>query len=311
MTKFFAIYLVFLAFVTFGIMLYQQITNRHRLLTIRNFALLGFVVFQLTGGFLPLWTTEDGRYNISWVPTGFQYSLMATIFLIVFFPMYHWGVGAKRLAKWTPTSSVVPGTGTMLWLAGIFTILAVVLRLGVNIPYVSMIASRAGIGFAAVAVGFTAWVWIRSIWNPVYMIWFGCVMAANLALVLSQSFGRRNLIALGAAMMWGMYYSKLRFMRPAALIVRVAIVSIPPLFLVAAFTSVRDSNYSCFEGRHQVIKAFLMPIFGLQLNNCNTQNATDHFNLLISVPYHVLWSGPVFKLRFNQNPLRQWEQRSF
>jgi len=242
MTKFFAIYLLFLAFLTLGIMLYQQITGKHRLLTVRNFALLGFVVFQLTGGFLPLWTTIDGRYNINWVPTGFQYILMATMFLLVFFPVYHWGIGAKRLAKWTPTSAVVPGTATMLWLAALFTIMAIVLRLSVSIPYVSMIAGRMGIGFASVAVAFSAWVWIRSMWNPVYLMWFATVLAANLALVLSQSFGRRNLIAIGAAMMWGMYYSKLRFMKPSALILRVVIISIPPLFLVAAFTSVRDSG---------------------------------------------------------------------
>ncbi len=263
MTKLFAIYLLFLAFLTLGIMLYQQITGKHRLLTIRNFALIGFVVFQLTGGIAPLWTTQDGRYNINWVPTGFQYVFMSTLFLLVFFPAYHWGIGAKRLAKWTPTSSVVPGTATMLWLAALFTIMAIVLRLSVNIPYVSMIAGRMGIGFAAVAVGFASWVWIRSMWNPVFFLWFAGILCANLALVLSQSFGRRNLIAIGAAMMWGMYYSKLRFMNPRALIIRVVIVSLPPLFLVAAFTSVRDS------GDQRVS-------LGQQLKNITTQSNVSH-----------------------------------
>jgi len=242
MPKIMAIYLLFLAFVTLAFMVYQQVTRKHGLLTVRNFALLGFVVFQLTGGFLPLWTTVDGRYAISWGPTGLQYCIMCTLFLVVFFIAYHWGIVAKRLASWTPTSSAVPGAGTLLWLAMIFTVLAVVLRMSVNIPYISMIASRAGIGFASVAVGFTAWVWIRSVWNPVYFLWFVGVTAANLALILSQSFGRRNLIALGAAMMWGMYYSKLRLMNPGALIVRVGLAALPPLLLVAAFSSVRDSG---------------------------------------------------------------------
>jgi hypothetical protein len=252
-TQLLALYMLFLAAATFGVMLYQQTTGKHGLLTLRNFALVGFIVFQLTGSFGALWVGRDSRYNLDWEAVGLEYALYATVFLLVFFPAYHWGAGAKRLAKWTPTTSVIPGPSTMFLLALMFTILAVVLRLSVNIPYVSMIASRAGIGFAAVAVGFTAWVWIRNIWNPVYLFWFGFITMANLSLILSQSFGRRNLIALGAAGMWAMYYASLRHMNPRRLVVALTIVSLPPVLLVAAFTSVRSSEEGRVDLGRQVV----------------------------------------------------------
>jgi len=294
MTKFLAIYLLALAGITLLVMLAQQLSGKHGLLTVRNFGLIGFIVFQLTGAFQPLWTQSHSRYFLDWPKVGLEYSEMATLFLIVFFLAYEWWIGAKRLAKWTPTSAAVPGPITLLWLAGIFTILAVLLRLAVNVPYVSMIAGRAGIGFAAVAVGMTAWVWVRSVWNPVYFVWFGVICAANFGLILSQSFGRRNLIALGASIIWAMYYSSLRYMNPRKLLVRLTIITLPPLLLVAAFTSVRSSE----EGRVSLTQ---------QLVNITTQsNLKDGLLALASgqdcAPVGM-WTIENFPERFKYNHL--------
>ncbi|TVQ60372.1 MAG: hypothetical protein EA379_08250 [Phycisphaerales bacterium] len=246
MTKMIAVYLVLLGLVLPLIMLYQSWRRQHELLCLRNFALLGFMIFQLFSGVMPLWLEWNNRYRLQdWESAGIQYAAMATVFLIVLFIAYELGFGAKALARVVPAVSTVPNLPTILILAVAFTACGVFLKLfsvAVPIPVVSPTASKVAAAFAAIACGLAAWAWAPRLLNVGYASFASVIVVVNLASVMDGAFGRRNLVALGACFLWGMYYSHWRHLPLRAMFVRLAVMSIPPLILLAAFTSIRASQ---------------------------------------------------------------------
>ena len=84
MTAVLAIYLYGLAVGLLVFMLRQHQRGQCELLSVRNFALLGFIVFQLTSSGTALWTGTYGAFrlaNPAWI--GLQFSVMLTIFIVI------------------------------------------------------------------------------------------------------------------------------------------------------------------------------------------------------------------------------------
>ena len=94
---------------------------------------------------------------------------------------------------------------------------------------------------ASVACGLLAWVWGRRLLNPVFIVFGLLIIAANLANVMTGAFGRRAVLAVGAAVIWGMFYSHWRYLATGVLLRRLAIASIPALIILALFTAGRTS----------------------------------------------------------------------
>ncbi len=243
MTQMLAFYLGLLSFFTCLFVLVRYLAGKDELVSLRNFFLAGFILFQLTSGIQPLYNQHSTRWPLTdWGGTGLTYSLMATVFLVVFLLSYAHGLGSKRAASMVPVTRAAPGIGTLILLAVVLTFFAGVFRFSVNVPLVSAIAGKVGVSFAAIASGLVSWVWARRLFNPVIALIAIAVILANLGLMVSGSFGRRNVVAIGACVLWAMYFSRWRTLPRFGVVTRLTLATIPPLMLLMAITSSRTSQ---------------------------------------------------------------------
>ncbi|MBK7403443.1 MAG: WzyE family oligosaccharide polymerase [Phycisphaerales bacterium] len=243
MTTLMILALGLLAIGVIGLMAVQYLTGRNDLLSIRNYFLLGFIVFQLTSAIFPLATGEYGQYPLSNLAgTSVKYVIWAVVFLVVMFWAYKHGFGVKRLARMTPAPSAPPGSAGLLLLAFAFTVLAIPMRLAVAIPLISSLSNHVGVGLAAVACGLLGWVWGPRLMNPVMLFPALPILAVNAANVVTGSFGRRALVAIGAGLIWGMYFSRWRYLKPWGVMWRLAAVAAVPALVIVLFTSARSSK---------------------------------------------------------------------
>lgn len=245
MTTLIALYLILLSVGCFGLMLYQHWRGTHDLLSVRNFAIVGFVLFQLTSALPPMFTEMNNRYSLQdWAAAGFTFAAMSTVFLGLALFAYKLGFGAQKIVAVLPATRAVPSTRMMFLLAVALTGAAIFGRVGVVIPNatVSALMGKVALAFAASACGMAGWIWAPRLFNPMVAIFACAVIGINLVLVLSETFGRRSLVAVGAALLWGMYYGHWRYLPVQAMLFRMGVISLGPIILLAAFTSVRESQ---------------------------------------------------------------------
>ncbi len=245
MTTFLAIYLMVLSLVLVRIMFRDHRSGLCDLLSCRNLALLGLILFQLTSVAYSLASADYSHYPVNDpAKSGLIFCAMITTFVILSLWAYRRGWFVTRLAQRLPTTHASPGDIALLLNAFLITVVAIVMRFGVAIPYISIIAGTVAIGLNAVSSGLVGWVWGRQLRNPVYLVYGLLIIAANLAVVMSFSFGRRGIVAVGGIIVWGMYYSYWRHLRTTGILSRMAIVGLPPVIFLALFTSVRSAGRS-------------------------------------------------------------------
>jgi len=246
MTTLLAMTLVLMALALVAIMFRDHKRGTCELLSCRNIALVGLILFQLGSCAYSLFTGDNSVFRINnLVWTGFQFVVMAAIFIFLSLWSYRQGWLVTTLASKLPTTHAMPSDTALLFNAALLAGLSVVLRFGVGIPLVAIVAGTVGIGLSAVSCGLVGWVWGRRMLNPAVIFYSLLIVAADLAIVMSLSFGRRGLVAVGGAIIWGMYYSAWRHMRTRKILTRMTLVSLAPVIFLALFTSVRSS------GEHQ------------------------------------------------------------
>ncbi len=245
MTTLLAVYLVVISLVLVHVMFRDHRSGVCELLSCRNLALMGLILFQLSSAAYSLVAADYGKYPVNNpTKTGGIFCAMITTFVILSLWAYRRGWFVTRLARRLPTTHASPGDVALLLNAFLITIVAVVMRFGVAIPYISIVAGTVAIGLNAVSSGLVGWVWGRQIRNPVYLVYGLLIIAANLAVVMSFSFGRRGIVAVGGIIVWGMYYSYWRHLRTTGILSRMAIVGLPPVIFLVLFTSVRSAGRS-------------------------------------------------------------------
>ncbi len=253
MTTLIAMFLVLLSIILVVIMFRDHRRGTCELLSCRNLALVGLILFQLTSAAYSLASGDHSNYYIAEpVRTGLIFTAMTVTLIILSLWAYRHGWFVTGLAARLPTTRAHPGDVALLLNAVFLTVLAALLRFGVAIPIISIVAGAVGVGLSAVAGGLVGWVWGRRLLNPVLIFYSGMIVAANLAVVMSGTFGRRGLVTVGASILWGMYYSAWRHLQTRALMTRLAVLSIPPILLLALFTSVRSAGEHQRTTREQV-----------------------------------------------------------
>jgi hypothetical protein len=259
MTTLLATYLFGLAAAVVLMMLRQHMRGTHELLSLRNFALVGFVLFQLTSGATGLFEVTWGGFHLSnGIWTGLEFSAMVSVFLLIALWSYERGWIVVPMAHRAPTTRARPSQFALLVMCVIMTILGAALRFGVRIPYIGVITGYVGVGFAAIAVGLVGWVWARRVANVGLLLFGAVILAANFILVLTGTFGRRGIVAVGAALVWGVYYSAWRHLPRGVLLRRLAIAAIVPVIVLAAFTSVRNISREQQSTMDQIRKVVML-----------------------------------------------------
>lgn len=276
------------------------------LLSIRNFALIGFILFQLTSAAVPLLFGDYGRFHInSPTSTSLIYSVMVTVFLIVMLWAYRHGWGCRSVISMLPLPRTIPSDASLILLAIIVGALGWVLRFAVNIPLVSILGSLVGVGLASVSAALVGWVWTRRLFNPAIALISIFVIVAGVLNVVTGAFGRRGLLAVGSAILWGMYYSHWRYIATPTLLRKIALASIIPVILLALFSSGRVSSEKERTPQEQIkamlsadIKDGMVRLLGGQ--GCGTvsmwivENYPEHFEYrnLLTLRYFFLTTIP-------------------
>ncbi|MCP3902660.1 MAG: hypothetical protein GY715_03410 [Planctomycetes bacterium] len=236
-------YLLAIAVWLIYVMIRDHVRGTCEFLSIRNIVVGGFILFQLTSPAIALTTGDYGRRPVEDpIAAGLEFAVMVTIFLPLFFWAYRKGWIVDWLASKMPEQRGTPGVAGMLALSVIATIVAVPLRLNVPIPLVSVVAGHVSVGMASLACGIVGWVWGRRLLNPGFLFFSVVIVCANALTVMTGAFGRRGLVAIACALLWGMYYSSWRHLALSALMHRLALLSIVPILFIAMFSSVRESG---------------------------------------------------------------------
>lgn len=237
-----AFYLLAAALLVVFVMMRDSIRGRVDLVSIRNFALVGFIVFQLTSGAIALISDGSGRFGLEDLTgTGVDFAARCTVFLLILLLFYRWGVGATKLAHSIPTTKAIPPEAFMWVVAAILVFVAAGLRLGVRIPLVGVLSQYLGDAFAAIACGIAGWIWAKRFFNPIAIVYSLLILASCSAIVVYGSFGRRGLLTVGTGLVWGMFYSRLRYSNPRRILLQIVAVGAIPAIVLALFTSVRSS----------------------------------------------------------------------
>jgi hypothetical protein len=234
-------------FVFSGALLVYMVWQHRRgvveLVTIRNIALFGFILFQMSSAAIRLVADRYEMFRMSDpAAAGFEFALMCTIFVPIALVSYRVAPGVRKPARALVAKKAAVGDGFMLGLAVLLTILTLVFRFGVFIPYVAILTNMVAVGFAAVSSGLVGWVWSRRMMNIPLLLTAVVLFAANMALVMWGEFGRRNLVAVAGGLIWGMYYGHWRYLRAGPMFLRLAVVSAVPVIFLALYTSVRSSG---------------------------------------------------------------------
>ncbi len=243
MTTLLAILLGLLAIGVVAYMGWGYLRGTSDLLSLRNFFLLGFVLFQLTSAVFPLATGDTGNYAIDDpAAAGLKFLVWAVIFLVVMLTVYRYGPVVAPLARRAPKARAELHGPMLLGLAFAVTLIAIPVRLGVRVPLIAVLADFIGVGLAATACGLLGWVWGPRLLQPLMLLPAMPILLINAANVVTGSFGRRALVAVGAGLLWGMYYSRWRYLKPRAVMWRLGLAAAGPAMVVVLFTSARASD---------------------------------------------------------------------
>lgn len=257
MTTLVGIYLLVAAFALVLVMLRDHARGTVELLSVRNVAIVGFILFQLTSAAVALFDLEiDYYFHLDRpVETALTYAAMVSVFLALAHTAYRKGWFVRKLAWKVPATQAAPGDMFLLAMAVILTVIAATLRFTVRVPLIGILSNQFGSAFAALACGVVGWVWGRRLLNPAVIAYSGLIVAVNFGIAMSSSFGRRTIVAVGAGLLWGMYYSHWRYLRLGAIMNRLVLLSIPSIIVVALFTSVRKGGESTTGEQVQEISA--------------------------------------------------------
>lgn len=227
------------AFVVLKVFLDDR-AGKCRLVSTRNVFLAGFVFFQLISAIVPLWLDEYHNYPlIDPGRAGLTHAFFSMLFLVAFFAFYRAAPLHRAAVTVLPKQAYRMSISGFITLAIIVTVLGLLLRFGVGIRYVGVIAAWIGVGLAAAGCGLAAWVWAPRVLNPIVAAYASGIIGVNMLIAMWGGHGRRGMVTALAAILWGAYFSYLRHHSKARMALYFAPVFIGGLLFVTAYTSVR------------------------------------------------------------------------
>lgn len=239
-----AILLISLAIWLGVLMLMQGLSGKVEFLSVRNFFLLGFIIFQLGSGAIALAgpPTRDFRL-LDPASSGQTFFFMVALFLGIFFLVYRRSWVASWLSRHTPVGTAAPAAASMLTLAFVFLGVGLVFRVVlIYIPIVGPAFFITGSGLLAVAAGMAAWVWGGRMFNPAIALATAAITLVALAGVLHTDFGRRAILGVIGCFGWGAYHGYWKHLGPKPVLMRLAAAGTAAMIVVAAFTATRSGS---------------------------------------------------------------------
>ncbi|MFI4898647.1 MAG: hypothetical protein ACIARR_12580 [Phycisphaerales bacterium JB059] len=232
-------YFYTLALVTLAWVLRQYLRATYDLLSMRNVALMGFIVFQLVSAARVVQRPVSGDFRLYYpTETGVTFAAWSTVFLFVFMLSYRWRWPASKLVPRAKRLNLVPDERT-LWTYIIVCLVCGAAFMRLPIPLVGLVTSKVGLALVAMSAGLVGWIWATKPRDGRTLLGAAVVLGSGLLLATLGEFGRRPLIAVSACFIFGAYYSVWRYMRPHTVLKRVAVMVIPAVLVVGMFTAAR------------------------------------------------------------------------
>lgn len=222
-------------------MLMQGMNRKVEFFSLRNFFLVGLIVYQVinvarilvTETTLPFFPLQD------MIGTGAKYIVALVLFLIIFNVIYMRG-RQKQLERDAGRVTVLHvGVGAMLTLSVLFVVIGLVLRFTyMYTGPVAQLVDLIGLGLLAVAAGLAGWAWMSHFWNIIAAVVSLAVLAAALSSEIG-SFGRRDLLGIAAAFLFGAYHGAWKHYKPSRALLYIAVSGACGFLLLSAHTAVR------------------------------------------------------------------------
>lgn len=245
MTVLLGIYLLFLSAVIITVVGVQAYRGTVGLFSMRNFFMLGFLMFQTVSATFSLFTDDYG--GDVWVSDpvgpGFIFCLMCTIFLALFHWAYMGGWYVKRIAGRLNPTFPVPTTSSLLLVSGILVIISVLFRfVFVYIPVIGVLTSVLATGVMPAAAAVIVWAWMPQLFNPIVTTISAPLLLFVMFTSVYQNFGRRDLVSVLAACIWAAYHGYWKYKGTSFMIKRLAVLGTAGVILVAAYTGAREKT---------------------------------------------------------------------
>ncbi len=246
MTTLVALYMIVLAAVLLAVPAYQAYTGKEEVVSVRNFFILGLVIFQVTGAAISILTDDISHFQpVNMESSSVIYAFMLTVFVAIFGLTYRSSTGlfdrlfarrAHGVSSFSRASLlVIAATSVLLGLLCKFVL--------VYIPVLGPGFERAGAGMYVVAVGLATWAAVGRLYNPVYVVPAVAIVLTTIFLSMNFAFGRRTLLGLVIVIMWAAYFGHWRNLGLRATVTRAAFVAGAGLVLLALVTSARTGAF--------------------------------------------------------------------
>jgi len=232
-----------LAIVQLVAMYVQHNQAKVHLLSIRNFVMLGFVVFQLYSAIVWLVNPET-TVTVNLIrPTAtvVEFTAMSAVFVLVVFWIYRYGTVVDRLVPAPRSRDAEMGNGQLLFVAFVLTVVGVTVNLLPPLGLVSLVITKVGQALAAASVGLLAWAWARRPGNLILLALLVATFGIH-ALTFLDQFSRRPMLGLGLAGIWAIYYARLYVLPARRIVTAGAILAVPVLCALIALSAIRYDN---------------------------------------------------------------------
>lgn len=315
MTTLVSVFLFVVGAALLGMMLRQYIRGTHDLLSFRNFAIIGFVVFQVFGPVGALMgNSERTEFMLAEpISTSLKYLMMLGVFVALFFWTYRRGFFVTRLASLIPKTKATPSDSLLWTLAIVLVVLGMGLKFGVNIPLISALSHTFGLAFAAAACGIIGWIWGPRLFNPAVMIPAAFITICAAIVAMTGQFGRRPLVAVGAALLWGMYFSHWRYLEWKPAVTRFILVAAVPVIFIGLVSTVRthaehDRNIgdqiSAIRSRGDVVRGLGLLFKGQDAGENSLWLIEQYPQNFETRYFHTIWYTIVYPV-----PRGWWEEK--
>jgi len=207
----------------------------------RNFFLVGYIIFIFNSGVFTLGFDFYPELRIqNPAKSGAIYTFIALTYLVIFLWTYKSGFIADRIANKVNPKFSVQGPIPMLVLAVTFMVLSCVFKFVLGqIEFLGVITQTLAIGMAAASAALAAWAWAPRPFNIIVGTIAAALIFLAMGLAVYQAFGRRDVLSVMLAALWGAHYGHWRHIGLKRSLAQIVPVALLTLFAVASFTGAR------------------------------------------------------------------------
>jgi hypothetical protein len=210
----------------------------------RNIFLMGFVYFQTFSGLITSATGLNERGLVLNDPgsSSLGFAVLSTVFLILFLSAYKF-LGRLFSSVDLRKAPTAPSVQSLAFMAVVCLGVGLLFRFVLAyVPVLGVITVQFAVGAFVAACCLMMVAWSRNTGNLVIALMAASVVAASIAALLVNAFGRREILGVFMSMAWTLFFVKWRFLPKSQLVARSLFWVSVTLIAVVILTAARASG---------------------------------------------------------------------